>query len=174
MQNEPVDDTWEEQKRSAAPLFAQVLLLFLAGGAFASLVLTLSQGSFVLGSRGWEIFFELVVLLIVLIFMILLLRPVYITRLYNRHPLNESDPLLIVGCKGCGHMFERHYTDIDEEHEQHFRCPQCDRPGTIHSLRAKKHDELDVDCFDCGLRYRTFQNYSECPRCESVNEIPGA
>lgn len=79
-----------------------------------------------------------------------------------------NDTQLQIGCPGCGTVFQKPLTDVDEPHEQEFRCPNCGRAGRL-STEARKQVELrQATCVACGQSFTSYRDTSECPHCHAV------
>lgn len=74
-----------------------------------------------------------------------------------------------IGCPGCGTVFEKPLIDVDEEHEQHFRCPNCGREG---HLRMEVHKPVEIRktvCSTCDKEFQSYRAGAECPHCHAPN-----
>lgn len=79
----------------------------------------------------------------------------------------EPAPEVQIGCTGCGTIFEKIYTDIDEEHERVFACPNCGRQGFLKTYEVKQAPIRNVVCHTCGREYRKYRETAECRHCHT-------
>lgn len=78
-----------------------------------------------------------------------------------------SSPAIQIGCPGCGTVFEKPYTDVDEPHEQSFRCPNCGRAGRLRMGLHKKVPMHSLTCRTCGRGFIAYRETAECPHCHA-------
>lgn len=79
-----------------------------------------------------------------------------------------------IGCPGCGTVFEKPESDVDEPHEQEFRCPNCGRAGR---LRMGVHKSVAIrghTCSNCGREFQAYRDTAECPHCHAAQPSAGA
>lgn len=79
-----------------------------------------------------------------------------------------SDTRIQIGCPGCGTVFEKQSTDVDEPHEQDFRCPNCGRAGRLRMGLHKSVSVRDAVCTSCGRDFKAYRGTAECPHCHAV------
>jgi Zn finger protein HypA/HybF involved in hydrogenase expression len=72
-----------------------------------------------------------------------------------------------IGCPGCGTVFEKPLTDVDEPHEQSFRCPNCGRGGRLNMGLHKGVQMREVTCSRCAHLFTAYREGAECPRCHT-------
>lgn len=78
-----------------------------------------------------------------------------------------DDTRVQIGCPGCGTVFEKPLTDVDEPHEQDFRCPNCGRQGRLGQAPTRRVDVRERACVDCGRTFKAYQDAAECPHCHA-------
>lgn len=78
-----------------------------------------------------------------------------------------GDDALTIGCPGCGTVFEKPYTDVDEPHEQDFRCPNCGRAGHLRMELRKPVHIRATTCGNCGREFQAYREGAECPHCHA-------
>ncbi|MEK6975344.1 MAG: hypothetical protein AABY18_03270 [Candidatus Thermoplasmatota archaeon] len=82
--------------------------------------------------------------------------------------LMEGDSTVIqIGCPGCGTVFEKPLTSVDEPHEQDFRCPNCGRAGRLRMGLHKPVTIRDAACISCGQGFKAYRDTAECPHCHA-------
>ena len=74
---------------------------------------------------------------------------------------------LQIGCPGCGTVFEKPLTSVDEPHEQSFRCPNCGRAGRLRMELRKPVHIRAATCGNCGSEFQTYREGAECPHCHA-------
>ncbi len=74
---------------------------------------------------------------------------------------------LQIGCPGCGTVFEKPYMDVDEPHEQTFRCPNCGRQGHLNLALHKPVEVKPTVCASCGAEFKSYRKTAECPHCHT-------
>lgn len=79
--------------------------------------------------------------------------------------------LIQIGCPGCGTVFEKVYTDVDEPHEQNFRCPNCGRQGRLKMALHKPVSLRATVCTNCEFEFTAYRDGAECPRCHSPSAL---
>lgn len=79
-----------------------------------------------------------------------------------------ADSMLQIGCPGCGTVFEKPTTDVDEPHEQDFRCPNCGRAGHLRMGLHRAVDLRDLTCVSCGSAFQAYRTSAECPHCHTA------
>ena len=79
--------------------------------------------------------------------------------------------LIQIGCPGCGTVFEKVYTDVDEPHEQNFRCPNCGRQGRLKMALHKPVSLRATVCSNCEFEFTAYRDGAECPRCHSPSVV---
>src|SRR5688572_3456443 len=72
-----------------------------------------------------------------------------------------------IGCPGCGTVFEKPLVDVDEPHEQSFRCPNCGRGGRLNPGLHKGVQMREVTCVRCAHLFTAYREGAECPRCHT-------
>lgn len=72
-----------------------------------------------------------------------------------------------IGCPGCGTVFEKPLIDVDEPHEQTFRCPNCGRGGRLNMGLHKPVSMRPVVCVSCANEFTAYRPGAECPRCHT-------
>ena len=72
-----------------------------------------------------------------------------------------------IGCPGCGTVFEKLLIDVDEPHEQSFRCPNCGRGGRLNLGLHKGVQMRQVTCGNCANPFTAYRDGAECPRCHT-------
>jgi hypothetical protein len=78
-----------------------------------------------------------------------------------------GDAIIQIGCPGCGTVFEKGYTDVDEPHEQNFRCPNCGRAGRLKMELHKQVPMHKTVCPACSNEFISYRAGAECPRCHT-------
>ena len=79
----------------------------------------------------------------------------------------SPDDDIQIGCPGCGTVFEKPLTTVDEPHEQSFRCPNCGRAGNLRMELHKKVQLRQVACGACGNPFTAYRDGAECPACHT-------
>lgn len=78
-----------------------------------------------------------------------------------------------IGCPGCGTVFEKPESDVDEPHEQEFRCPNCGRAGRLRLGVHKAVAIRSATCASCGRDFQVYRDTAECPHCHAAqSEAP--
>ena len=83
-----------------------------------------------------------------------------------------GDSTLQIGCPGCGTVFEKVATDVDEPHEQEFRCPNCGRAGRLRMGLHRSVDLRERTCASCARPFQAYRTDAECPHCHAVQPAP--
>lgn len=108
------------------------------------------------------------------VLLLLLIRP------YHRPPMPEEwtstggvhmggdGTSIQIGCPGCGTVFEKPYQDVDEPHEQDFRCPNCGRAGRLRMGTHKPVQIRETVCANCGAGFKSYRDTAECPHCHAA------
>lgn len=78
-----------------------------------------------------------------------------------------GDSVIQIGCPGCGTVFEKPYHDVDEPHEQSFRCPNCGRAGHLKMELHKQVPMHSTVCASCSNEFVSYRPGAECPRCHT-------
>lgn len=154
-------------------LLAVLLLLWLANivTQYEDPVLAGLAGS--VSQDGW-IGITVFLLIVILAVEILLLVP-GMARRAGGAPVAYAEPVeeervYMIGCSGCGTVFDRREHEIDEAHERRFECPNCGRTGEIRDYDEHLHDIAMDTCNACGTRYQRFKDVAECPNCHAAQD----
>jgi Zn finger protein HypA/HybF involved in hydrogenase expression len=80
----------------------------------------------------------------------------------------SAGKLIQIGCPGCGTVFEKVDTEVDEPHEQAFRCPNCGRAGHLRMGIHKVAAIRSLVCTNCSRGFEAYRDPAECPHCHAV------
>jgi predicted RNA-binding Zn-ribbon protein involved in translation (DUF1610 family) len=124
----------------------------------------------------------LIGLAVLLVIEILLLKPSYKTVLRSvglvefeiqarqeeaaRETASDADYRYMVGCSGCGTVFDRRGTELGEDA---FACPNCGRGGVLRDRELHKAVVTDRSCVKCGNGFQAYHDRAECPVCHALN-----
>lgn len=78
-----------------------------------------------------------------------------------------DNTIVQIGCPGCGTVFEKPLTSVDEPHEQGFRCPNCGRAGRLRMGLHKPVAIRQSTCGSCGQGFSAYRETAECPHCHA-------
>jgi predicted RNA-binding Zn-ribbon protein involved in translation (DUF1610 family) len=123
----------------------------------------------------------LIVLAILLVIEIVLLKPSYRTAIRSvgivefeiqaradeaRGMAGSDDYMYLVGCTGCGTVFDRRGGELGTAT---FTCPNCGRGGILRDRQVHKAQLNNLSCYRCGNPFRAYHPEAECPVCHAIN-----
>lgn len=89
------------------------------------------------------------------------------TEISEPVPAGTPATSIQIGCSGCGTVFEKAYSEVDEPHEQDFRCPNCGRAGHLRMGLHKKVPMRTQTCGNCSREFTAYRETAECPHCHA-------